>query len=160
MIYSPNKTLYGNFKMYEVAKSSTAIRLGIDNTPSDDALDCAYEVAKHILQPARDEFGAYTPSSWFRCEELERAITKTGFQKWCNRHRLNASHAESWETYFALKSHPKGEAVDFEVVGVSNIKLYEWCKTNLPAYDQLIAEFMIKDIPSAGWVHGSYSDTL
>ena len=73
---------------------------------------------------------------------------------------MNASLESSWQTYFERKSHPKGEAVDFEVVGVSNIKLYEWCKTNLPAYDQLIAEFMIKGISTAGWVHGSYSATL
>ena len=70
MIYSPNKTLYGNFKMYEVSKSRTAERDGIDNTPSAEVLERAEQVAKHILQPVRDEFGSFTPSSWFRCEAL------------------------------------------------------------------------------------------
>ena len=157
MIYSPNKTLYGNFKMYEVAKSSTAIRLGIDNTPSDEVLERAEMVAKHILQPARDQFGSFSPSSWFRCEALEKAITKKSFQHWCNKHKMNASHQGSWDTYFSRKSHPKGEAVDFEIIRVSNYTLFNWCKENIPEYDQLIEEFMRSSDTSAGWVHGSYS---
>jgi len=158
MIYSPNKTLHGHFKMYEVARSSTAVRLGIDNTPSDEVLERAEMVAKHILQPVRDEFGSISPTSWFRCEELEKTITINSFKNWCYRHHLSSSHEESWQAYLLLKSHPKGEAVDFEKAGMSNIVMYNWCKLNLPAYDQLIAEFMKKDDGSAGWIHGSYSE--
>lgn len=157
MIYSPNKVLYGNFKMYEVARSSTAARLDIDNTPSDDVLECAEMVAKHILQPVRDQFGSFTPSSWFRCEELEKVLTKKSFQHWCNKHAMNASDTMAWHAYLTLKSHPKGEAVDFEVVGVDNNLLYKWCKENLPMYDQLIEEYTKFSDPSAGWVHASYS---
>lgn len=162
MNYSPNKVLHGNFKMYEVAKSSTAQRLGIDNTPSDEVLERAEQVCIHILQPVRDHFGIpFSPSSWFRCEELEKVITQKSFMRWCQRHRrndyINGLFDDAWKIYFAIKSHPKGEAVDFELAGVSNIELFEWCKTNIPEYDQLIAEFMKKDDESAGWIHGSYS---
>lgn len=162
MIYSPNKTLHGNFKMYEVAKSSTAVRLNIDNTPSSEILEAAEQVAIHILQPVRDHFGIpFSPNSWFRCEELERAITKNSFPAWCERKGYSMTTLElveeAWKIYFAKKSHPKGEAVDFEIPGISNTILFDWCKDNLPAYDQLITEFMKVDSPSAGWCHGSYS---
>ena len=157
MIYKPNKVLYGSFRMYEVAKSSTAIRLGIDNTPSDEVLERAEQTCIHILQPVRDEFGSLSPSSWFRCEELEKAITVVSFKKWCIRKNISYLLDESWEEYFNLKSHPKGEAVDFEKAGVSNIVMFNWCKNNLEQFDQLIAEFMKPDDPSAGWIHGSNS---
>lgn len=159
MIYSPSKTLYGNFKMYEVSKSQTATRFGIDNTPSDAVLERAEQVAIHIAQPVRDHFGPYSPNSWFRCEDLEKAITKTAFKRWIVRHGMeDRSYWDSWNMYFNRKSHPKGEAIDFEIAGTSNIDLYKWCSENLPLYDQLIAEFMKIDNPSSGWVHGSYSE--
>ena len=157
MIYSPNKVLHGNFKMYEIAKSSTALRLGIDNTPSNEALECAEQVAIHILQPVRDAFGSFSPNSWFRCEELEKAITQKGFRRWCMMRGFSDNDSAAWHEYFSRKSHPKGEAVDFEISGVSNIVLFDWCKENISDYDQLIAEFMKQDDESAGWIHGSYS---
>lgn len=158
MIYSPNKTLYGDFKMHEVAKSSTAIRLGIDNTPSNEVLERAKQVAIHIIQPVRDHFGIpFSPNSWFRCEELEKAITKKGFRSWCMMRGYSENDSAAWREYFSRKSHPKGEAVDFEIAGIDNVFLYNWCKENLPEYDQLIAEFMKPDNASAGWVHGSFS---
>ena len=169
MIYSPNKTLYGNFKIYEVFKSSTADRLGIDNIPKgkllDSVLEKAEQVAIHIAQPVRDEFGSFSPNSWFRGEELERAITKNSFIKWCaspmkyghkGYHPLT-DYDEAWAEYFSRKSHPTGGAIDFEKSGVDNRVIFNWCKENLPAFDQLIAEFMKPDNPSAGWIHGSYS---
>ena len=145
--------------MYEVAKSSTAIRLGIDNTPSDEVLEIAEQTCIHILQPVRDEFGSLSPSSWFRCEELEKAITLNSFKAWCSRNNYShvADYEEAWSEYFSRKSHPKGEAVDFEKAGVSNIVMFDWCKENLEQFDQLIAEFMNSNDPSAGWIHGSNS---
>jgi len=148
--------------MYEVCKSSTAVRLGIDNTPSDKILEVAEQVAIHILQPVRDQFGGFSPNSWFRCEELEKAICKSSFERWLKNMNYEAmtedQHEEHWQEYFIRKSHPRGEAVDFEKAGVDNRTIFNWCKENLPAYDQLIAEFMKKDDPNAGWIHGSYSD--
>ncbi len=160
MIYSANKTLHGNFKMYEVAKSSTAIRLGIDNTPSDEVLERAEQVAIHIAQPVRDEFGAYSPNSWFRCEMLEKVITRSSFKAWAKRHGYNiiTQHTKAWADYFSRKSHPEGSAIDFEIPGISNLVVYNWCKLNLPEYDQLIAEFMKQGDPTAGWTHGSHSE--
>lgn len=143
--------------MYEVARSSTASRLGIDNTPDEFVLSNAYQVAEHILQPVRDEFGSFSPSSWFRCEALEKVLTRKSFIRWCAKHGLSYADPDAWKAYFMRKSHPRGEAVDFEIIGVSNAKVFEWCTDNIPEFDQLIAEFMKPNNDSAGWIHASYS---
>lgn len=166
MIYSPNKTLHGNFKVYEVFKSRTADRLKIDNVPKGKELDAVLEVAEqaciHIIQPVREHFGIpFSPNSWFRCEQLERAICESSFYSWAEKRRyemLTTDQIEdAWQVYFERKSHPTGGGIDFEIPSIDNLALYDWCKDNLPVYDQLIAEFMKKDDPTAGWVHGSHS---
>ena len=47
-----------NFTLNELIKSSTADRMGLNNWPKDDGvLVNLTNVANHILQPVRDEFG-------------------------------------------------------------------------------------------------------
>ena len=164
MIYAPHKMLYGNFRMSEVARSSTASRLGIDNTPSDKVLEIAEQLCINFLQPIRDHYGIpFSPSSWFRCEALEREVTKNSFSRWANDNGYNLVTLEdleyAWSEYFRLKSHPKGEAVDFEIPGIDNHKLFDhiYEMKNIE-FDQLISEFMKKEDPYAGWIHGSYSN--
>jgi len=144
--------------MYEVCKSATAIRLGINNIPSEEILEKAYEVARHILQPVRDKFGPIAPTSWYRCEELEKVITERHFTKWCEEREYSELDDYAWQEYYESKSHPKGEAVDFEKYGVRNGYMFNWCKDNFKNYDQLIAEFMNSNDPSAGWIHASYNN--
>ena len=124
-----------NFYLSELIKSTTADRCGIINVPTNqDIIDSLRLVAENILQPVRDHFGvAFSPSSGYRCLELNRATPG------------------SKDT----SQHIKGEAVDFEVPGVSNLELYYWIKDNL-IYDQLILEYYKKDVPNSGWVHCSY----
>ncbi len=122
-----------NFYLSELIKSPEAGRLGIDNTPTQLVTDCLRLVAVNILQPVRDHFGiAFIPSSGYRCLELNRAIGS----------KDNSQHI-------------KGEAVDFELPGFSNLEIYYWIKDNLD-FDQLILEYFKKDIPNSGWVHASY----
>ena len=155
-----------HFHDWEVGKSSTAERLGIDNTPPEVVMDRAIILATGVLDPIREEFGAYSAQSWYRCELLEQALTwKTGFRNWCR--RKNRAWAAStaalhvrpdvnlaWAQYFARKSHPRGEAGDIEVVGISNDDLYAWVEKNL-VFDQLIREFPKEGDPRSGWVHVS-----
>lgn len=160
LVYDPNKKISKHFKMYEVAKSDTASRQMIDNTPSALVLAAAEATANNVLEPIREHFGIpFSPSSWFRGEELERFINKVAYKQWCARQGFKVGTA-SWKRYFALKSHPKGEAVDFEIPGISNDVLFEWIDDNIPRYDQLIREYAKPNDPSSGWVHVSFSMTL
>lgn len=121
-----------NFSLSEATKSSTGLRCGIDNTPSSEQIAALTHVAESILQPVRDHFETpFVPSSWFRCLDLNRAIGSEDSSR-----------------------HILGEAVDFEVPGISNRDLAIWCRDNLE-FDQLILEFWDPDDPSAGWVHCS-----
>jgi len=123
-----------NFLLSELCKSSTALRLGIDNTPTDQAIiDKLKAVTENILQPVRDHYGKpFVPNSGYRCLELNRVV-----------HSKDTSQ------------HRKGEAVDFELAHIPNVELAKWCRDNLD-FDQLIFEFgSIKD-GNAGWVHCSY----
>lgn len=165
-----------HFTHAEVMHSDIALRLGIDNKPPDHVIERAELVAHHILEPAREEFGAFIPNSWYRCEGVERILCwDGGFRRWSakrNRPWLSLANfttytkysgqidveavLKNWKEYFALKQHPTGAAVDFEIPGVSNDVLYKWVKDNLQ-YDQLIREFPKPNDPASGWVHGSWT---
>lgn len=144
-----------NFKQYEIARSDYAIRNRIDNTPSLEILNNAVGVALHCMQPIRNQFGVVQVSSWYRSEALERVMANDGFKAWCAKRKL-VPDAKNWKTYFATKQHPKGNAVDFEIPGIANDTVFEWCKKNLQ-FDQLIREFAKPGIPDSGWIHISWS---
>jgi len=122
-----------HFTLTELVKSQTADRLGINNTPSGDAVECLIVVCEKILEPVRDNYGVpFTPSSGFRCPELNEAIGSSN-----------------------TSQHISGEAVDFEVPGIPNMGLAHWIMNNLD-YDQMLLEFYRDNDPNSGWVHCSY----
>lgn len=156
--YSPNDKLSPHFSHREVAKSSTADRLELDNTPSEQVLVNAKALADNILEPIRVHFGLpFSPQSWYRGEELEKVLCWKSYEKWCGKRDLEVND-DSWNQYFARKSHPNGEAADIELSAIPNDDLFEWIKNNLE-YDQLIREFPKPGDPSSGWVHVSWSST-
>ena len=113
--------LSANFSLMEATKSQTALRKGIDNTPDAEQIACLKLVATHILQPVRDFFRTpFAPSSWYRSIALCEAIGSS-----------------------ARSQHARGQAVDFEVPGVSNLNLAYWIDENLD-YDQLILEYWME----------------
>ena len=125
-------TLSKNFTLTEFTKSQTALRLGIDNTPSDEHLDAAKLLFENVVQPVRDHFGPTVINSGYRGPALNEAIGGA-----------------------ATSQHCRGEAVDIECPGVPNHEVAEWIQNNLE-YDQLILEFYTLGIPDSGWVHVSY----
>jgi len=147
-----------HFTLRELERSSTAARLEIDNTASQKVIDNAKRLAILLLEPIREHFGiSFSPNSWYRSESLEKVITKTGYTKWCRRHDKKLNEL-SWNEYFARKSHPNGQAVDIEIVGVDNDELFRWIKEDSGLeYDQLIREFAKEGDPQSGWVHISYN---
>jgi zinc D-Ala-D-Ala carboxypeptidase len=125
-------TLSKNFTLTEFTKSQTALRLGIDNTPSDEHLAAAKLLFENVVQPVRDHFGPTVINSGYRGPALNEAIGGA-----------------------ATSQHCRGEAVDIECPGVPNHEVAEWIQNNLE-YDQLILEFYTLGIPDSGWVHVSY----
>lgn len=126
-----------NFKLSELIKSDVAARHDVNNYPeSEEIIDNLRRVAQKILQPCRDKFGAIKPTSGYRTREVNR---------------LAGSKA-------ITSQHVYGQAVDFEVTGISNYDLAIWIKSNL-VYDQLILECYKSGYPNSGWVHCSIKDS-
>ena len=121
-----------NFWLKELTGSSTAERMGIENTPDTEQLISLAVLTNQVLQPVREQFGAVTISSGLRVPELNSAI---GGSK--------------------TSSHCKGEAADFEVYSSDNHAVALWIQNNLK-FDQLILEFYTPGEPNSGWVHCSY----
>ena len=124
-----------HFKLIEFTKSMTATRKGIKNEPGAGDIKNLGDVCYEILEPVRAKFDKpITVTSGYRSEVLCEAI---GSKK--------------------TSQHAKGQAVDFEISGVPNIKLAYWIQANCD-FDQLILEFYDPDDPAGGWVHCSYSE--
>ncbi len=117
-----------NFRLWELTKSSTADRLGIDNTPNSEEIKNLRKLCEKILQPARDALGPIRISSGFRSEKLNIAVG-------------GVSNSD----------HRLGFAVDVIPISVSTRKLAEWVVENCPEFDQVILEFGTLDNPN--WIH-------
>ena len=63
------------FTMKELTKSSTADKLGIDNTPTTEASVALSNLVTHVLDPLREMYGkAITVNSGYRCPKLNAAV--------------------------------------------------------------------------------------
>ena len=123
-----------HFTLEEMAKSQTATRKGIPNTPSEAHTEAMRKVCENILEPVRTHYSIpFTPSSGYRSAELCLAIGSS----------VNSQHA-------------KGEAVDFEVPSIPNFEVAGWVVANLD-FDQLILEHYTGG--NTGWIHCSYKDS-
>tara|TARA_R100000655_G_scaffold55758_1_gene93855 strand:- start:1674 stop:2159 length:486 start_codon:yes stop_codon:yes gene_type:complete len=124
-----------HFKLEEFTKSMTATRKGIKNEPGSGDIKNLENVCYEILEPVRAHFDKpVTITSGYRSEELCEAI---GSKK--------------------TSQHAKGQAVDFEIANVPNIKIAYWIQSNCD-FDQLILEYYCPDDGSKGWVHVSYNE--
>ena len=122
-----------NFSMHEMCKSETALRMGYDNTPDDEATENLRALCENVLQKVRDHYGkGVKVNSAYRSPESNAAV---GGSK--------------------TSDHCKGMAADIEIPGVANADLAQWIMDNLD-YTQLILEFYTPGIPDSGWVHVSY----
>ena len=122
-----------NFYLDEFTYSPTAIAGKIDNTPSFQQVENLRNVILKILQPVRDHFKrAVKIHSGFRSPKLNKAIG-------------GATNSQ----------HLNGEAVEFEIEGISNKLVGEWVADNLP-FDQVILEFYNPmEGVNSGWIHVS-----
>jgi len=123
-----------NLTLAEVTKSTTAKRLGIDNTPDEWTTENLRQIAINIFQPLREAFGCpIYVSSGYRSGELNTAIGGS-----------------------TRSQHVEGRALDLDADvygGCTNSQIFNWIKENVE-FDQLIWEFGDDDNPD--WVHVSY----
>ena len=125
-----------NFKLEEFEKSSTATRLGIKNKAGSGEIKNLTDLCYAVLEPVRAKFDKpIMVTSGYRSEELCVAIKSS-----------------------KTSQHTKGQAVDFEIAGVSNLQLAIWIENNCD-FDQLILEFWKEEEgANSGWVHCSYNE--
>ena len=121
-----------NLSLSEVIKSNTALRRGIDNTPTESHIKNLKYVAEKVFQPIRDHFDApIYISSGYRSQALNEAIGGS-----------------------TRSFHSHGMALDLDQDdrnrGVSNADVFFYIKECLP-FTELIWEFGDENNPN--WVH-------
>ena len=132
-----------NFTLKELIASDTALRLGIDNTPSKEGIWKLTLLATNLLQPIRNELGPLRVTSGYRSPELNKAIGGS-----------------------TKSQHCKCQAVDLQFVKrnkIDNIKIFVTLMSLQLEFDQCILEFgdateyINPDYPA--WIHLSYKIT-
>ena len=124
-----------HFKLEEFEKSMTATRKGIENKAGSGEIKNLTDLCYGVLEPVRAKFDKpIIITSGYRSPELCEAIGSK-----------------------ATSQHTKGEAVDFEIAGVSNLQVALWLTNNVN-FDQCILEFWKEGEPNSGWVHCSFKE--
>lgn len=116
-----------NFFLSEFTISTTARRLGIDNTSTQTEIDRLRQLCQQILQPARDALGSLDINSGFRSEALNRAVGGT-----------------------RNSAHRLGYAADVIPNSGDTRSLAKWVVDN-STFDQVILEFGTLAKPD--WIH-------
>jgi len=124
-----------HFTLEEFEKSQTATRKGITNKAGSGEIKNLTDLCYEVLEPVRAKFDKpIIITSGYRSPELCEAIGSK-----------------------STSQHTKGEAVDFEIAGVSNLQVALWLTNNVN-FDQCILEFWKNGEPNSGWVHCSYKE--
>tara|TARA_B100001287_G_scaffold24003_1_gene17454 strand:- start:26946 stop:27401 length:456 start_codon:yes stop_codon:yes gene_type:complete len=122
-----------NISHKEATQSNTALRLGIDNEPDGYQLGNMSNIANNLFQPLREWVGGPIKiNSFFRCEELNKAIGGS-----------------------PRSQHCQGRAMDLDDIHghKTNAEMFNYIKSELN-FDQLIWEFGDDENPA--WIHVSY----
>ena len=117
----------------ESVYSRTALRRGIDNTPTEDHKKNMVKLAEEVFEPLRAYVGGPIKiNSFYRSPKLNKAIGGSTKSQHCN-----------------------GQAIDIDDTfgRMSNAEMYEFIKEHLD-FDQIIWEFGDNNNPN--WVHVSY----
>jgi hypothetical protein len=113
--------------------SITALRLGLNNDPSEAHLENMKLICEKVFEPLRMHVGGPIKiNSFYRGPELNKAIGGS-----------------------AKSQHCHGQAMDIDDTygHASNAAMFDWIKANLD-FDQMIWEFGNDQNPD--WVHVSY----
>ena len=128
---NPTPSVSGSPKYFTIAElvhSSTAIKQGIDNTPTQDIKNKLLSLIVNCLDPIREIYGKpITVTSGYRCEKLNTAVG-------------GATNSQ----------HKKGEAADLVPASGGSLKDLYKAIIKFGNYDQLIFE-------NKSWAHVSYT---
>lgn len=123
---------FGKWLTYaEAVKSQTAVRKGLDNTPSDAQYANMRHVYDTIYAPACERFGKLSVSSFFRSEAVNKAVGGS-----------------------RTSAHCEGLAIDIDCDGipaVTNAGFFLWVVETLK-FDQAIYEFPDAN-GNPAWIH-------
>ena len=160
-----------HFWLSEFIRSETAERLGIDNTPGSEMIERLrylaqwLEVVRNLLEHPIHVL------SGFRCEALERELTRVDFRAWCARHGHPADD-RFWGVYFKRKAHPDGRAGDIDcpafggplevcrAIEASEIPfdqlIYEhtWSHIAFPPAGEMARRQVLTQMPGGGYANG------
>jgi zinc D-Ala-D-Ala carboxypeptidase len=117
----------------ESVYSRTALRLGIDNTPTKEHKENMVKLAEEVFEPLRAYVGGPIKiNSFYRSPELNKAIGGSSKSQHCH-----------------------GQAMDIDDTfgRCTNAEMFEFIREHLD-FDQMIWEFGDDDNPD--WVHVSY----
>lgn len=122
------------FTIKELSASTEARKMGIDNTPTPEAVDKLTALVEAVLDPLRERYGhPIHVSSGYRCPRLNKAVGGS-----------------------ATSQHMTGEAADIYVTNVKDKAMLFSLIYYLLPYDQLIWERGTDEAPS--WIHVSYRE--
>ena len=124
-----------HFKLEEFTRSQIAARNNFKNIPGSGEVKNLENICYEILEPVRAKFG-------------KPIMINSGYRSLAVNRKLGSSDSSQ---------HTKGQAVDFEIIGIHNLKVAHWVKDNCD-FDQLILEFYKPAEKNAGWVHVSYNE--
>lgn len=110
-----------NFTLNELIRSNSALRLGIDNTPTEEGVQKLIRIANSVLQPIRNSLGPLRITSAYRSPELNTAIGGSSNSQHCRYEAIDCQY--------------------FKDGKMDNIKIYETIKELDLDFDQLILEF-------------------
>ena len=122
------------FTIKELSASTKARKMGIDNTPTTEAVDKLTALVGAVLDPLRNRYGhPIHVSSGYRCPRLNKAV---GGEK--------------------TSQHMTGEAADIYVASAKDKAMLFSLIYYLLPYDQLIWERGTDEAPA--WIHVSYRE--
>ena len=117
----------------EAVRSNTALRLNINNIPNDYEISNMVGIASNVFEPLREYVGGpIRINSFYRCEELNRAIGGSSRSQHCQGRAIDLDDTFGYKT---------------------NAEMFNYIKNNLN-FDQLIWEF--GDDTNPDWIHVSY----
>lgn len=123
------------FTLRELSNSTTALRLGIDNSPSPEVMRHLTKLTDTILDPARELWDKpLIVTSGYRCMKLNALVGGVS----------NSQHLTGCAADLITLGNNRGQ----------NYQLYQLIKNSSLPYDQLIAERV--RYGGCDWVHVSF----